>query len=340
MNSPLVSILIPNYNYGRYLKKCLDSAFSQSYKNIEVVLCDNGSTDNSMEIASSYIGSGLILNSRSFMSANFYHNVYEYCRGKYFVVLHSDDCIRPEFIEKAVVILEQHPNVGFLHGERDYIYENDNITELDFFFNQSFIATGKAMLPVLVMTGLGFSSQTIIRRDSFVNAHKYYTDMTWASIDMELWFRLSMVSDYAYMREKTCYYRVHAKSFNNTYMDTLESCTGMLVTLQSLFEWAEIRGYTEVLERKVEAYKKMTSRSYYHVHSAIVNNKFDTARKYINLIKLYDPDCYMDERLRIYETICDKGNYQKDIDVLPVDNAYAFVRRNYDPPQGFINLTY
>jgi hypothetical protein len=46
----------------------------------------------------------------------------------------------------------------------------------------------------------------------------------------------------------------------------------------------------------------------------------------------------MDERLKIYETICDKGNYQKDIDVLPVDNAFAFVRRKYDPPEEFINL--
>lgn len=51
---PLVSILIPNYNYAKYLQHCLDSVVNQTYKNIEIIIQDNASTDNSYEIMLEY----------------------------------------------------------------------------------------------------------------------------------------------------------------------------------------------------------------------------------------------------------------------------------------------
>ena len=54
MNEPLVSVCVPNYNYGQYLEHCLDSILSQTYPNIEVYFRDNQSTDNSYDIALSY----------------------------------------------------------------------------------------------------------------------------------------------------------------------------------------------------------------------------------------------------------------------------------------------
>ena len=52
--SPLASILINNYNYGRFLGKAIDSALSQTYENLEVIVVDDGSTDGSLEIIASY----------------------------------------------------------------------------------------------------------------------------------------------------------------------------------------------------------------------------------------------------------------------------------------------
>jgi glycosyltransferase involved in cell wall biosynthesis len=50
----LVSIIINNYNYDRYLRQCIDSALNQTYKNIEVIVVDDGSTDDSRALIASY----------------------------------------------------------------------------------------------------------------------------------------------------------------------------------------------------------------------------------------------------------------------------------------------
>ena len=54
MKKSLVSILIPNYNYDRYLRECLDSVLAQTYDNFEVIISDNRSTDNSYDTISCY----------------------------------------------------------------------------------------------------------------------------------------------------------------------------------------------------------------------------------------------------------------------------------------------
>ena len=52
--NPLVSVIIPVYNVEKYLRRCLNSVIDQEYKNIEIILVNDGSTDNSLEIAISY----------------------------------------------------------------------------------------------------------------------------------------------------------------------------------------------------------------------------------------------------------------------------------------------
>ncbi len=105
MNNPLVSIIIPVYNLEKYLPKCLDSVLAQTYKNIEIIPVDDGSTDNSAEVLKEYAKSdsrvkpvfkenGGVSSARNCGIDN--------SNGEYIYFLDGDDWIAPDTIEKLL----------------------------------------------------------------------------------------------------------------------------------------------------------------------------------------------------------------------------------------------
>jgi len=110
---PLVSIAIASYQHRKFLRECLDSVLSQTYKNIEVVIVDDGSTDGSQEIIKDYASKH-----PNVITALFPFNkgvpytqlkMLELCSGKYICIFDGDDVMFPEKIEKQVNFLEKHP---------------------------------------------------------------------------------------------------------------------------------------------------------------------------------------------------------------------------------------
>ena len=91
LNRPLVSILCYNYNYGRYLRQCLESVFAQTYENIELCFSDNGSTDDSWDIALEFARKypekmNLTRNRKNFGSDANFANCLRTMQGEYSVI--------------------------------------------------------------------------------------------------------------------------------------------------------------------------------------------------------------------------------------------------------------
>lgn len=116
---PLVSILIPMYNAYPYIKDMLDSILSQTYKNWELIIVDDGSTDESINLVKLYALSDnrikLIQRSPSRMKgANSCRNIgYENSVGEYVIWLDADDIIAPYCLEQRVVFMTEHPTIDF-----------------------------------------------------------------------------------------------------------------------------------------------------------------------------------------------------------------------------------
>lgn len=106
MSNPFISIVIPIYNVDRYLKRCLDSLLLQTYKNYEVILIDDGSTDKSSQICDTYaaqyekfrafhVPNGGVSNARNIGVAN--------ARGEAVLFIDSDDAVKPDFLESFIL---------------------------------------------------------------------------------------------------------------------------------------------------------------------------------------------------------------------------------------------
>ncbi len=117
MNSPLVSIVVNNYNNEIYLKDCIESLISQTYKNIEIVIVDAFSTDNSREIISNYADRDtriktIFTENYEKYPANTYNLGFLNCSGVFIAINDPDDISMPTRVEKQLNYLLEHSNIG------------------------------------------------------------------------------------------------------------------------------------------------------------------------------------------------------------------------------------
>lgn len=110
---PLVSILINNYNYGRFLGAAIDSAINQTYSNTEIIVVDDGSTDNSREIISKYNGQIVPILKENGGQPSAFNAGFAASIGEIICLLDSDDVFSQDKVEEVVNVFASHPDIGW-----------------------------------------------------------------------------------------------------------------------------------------------------------------------------------------------------------------------------------
>jgi GT2 family glycosyltransferase len=127
--TPLVSIIIPNYNGAPYLEVCLQSLLRQSYENLEIVIVDNGSHDNSVSVVRRLASQALLLSQGKNLGFAAAVNVgIRAAHGDWIAVLNNDTEAAPRWLSECVHAIHRHPEATFLacrildFEERDVLY--------------------------------------------------------------------------------------------------------------------------------------------------------------------------------------------------------------------------
>jgi glycosyltransferase involved in cell wall biosynthesis len=127
MPDPLVSILIPCYNSAKYIKQAVDSCLNQDWKNIEVIIVDDGSTDDSINIIRSIRDKRVqIVNQKNSGTSAARNSAYKLSKGKYVQYLDSDDFLSADKISNQVKILENEKPGYVSISNTLYFYDGQN----------------------------------------------------------------------------------------------------------------------------------------------------------------------------------------------------------------------
>lgn len=215
---PKVSIGVLSYNNAAYLPFTIESILKQTFTNFEVIIIDDGSSDNSLEIANSYAIQDHRIQVVTHPN-NINKGISETCNlavkkssGEFIALIASDDEYLPSAIEKQTDFLIEHPDIGFVCGISQFMDEkgknlNKTIGEK--------IWSDKEILENMLSIGNIISAPTVmVRRACYDEVGLYNPNLIYN--DYELWVRILLFSDWkmGYIDEILAKYRVHGRNIS------------------------------------------------------------------------------------------------------------------------------
>lgn len=134
---PLVSIILPNYNYSKFLPERITSILNQNFQDFELIVLDDASTDNSVqlldELAKNPKVSNYVINvSNTGTPFAQWKKGVELARGKYIWIAEADDSSTPAFLEKCVGVMETDPNVVLCYAGCNVVNEKGELLNRDY----------------------------------------------------------------------------------------------------------------------------------------------------------------------------------------------------------------
>jgi len=188
-NYPLVSVLVSVYNGENFLGKAIESLVNQTYKNIEIIIVNDGSTDRTEEIIRSYMKKDeriiLIENNKNIGISKSKNKALAIARGKYIAILGADDIAFPERIQTQVEFMESHAEIGVLSGNACIIDEAGNIQR-----QTNYPESHELIHWTMLIRTSPVCDTSVMFRKEIDNEPVFYDENYSVAEDFELWSRL------------------------------------------------------------------------------------------------------------------------------------------------------
>lgn len=232
MQNPLVSICIPTYNGSQFIAEAMDSALLQTYPNLEIVISDDDSADNTLEIVESY-------RAKTPMPIHIHHHLHngiganwnytiDMANGEYIKFLFQDDVLMPKCISEMVKLIETDKSLAIVASKRDFIVESsflnketarwiENMKDLQYTLNLDY-SDGIAYLDKQLFSSDEFfvsplnkvgEPTTILFRKNLINRIGYFREDLKQVLDYEFCYRVLNNYRIAIIEEPLVKFRLH-----------------------------------------------------------------------------------------------------------------------------------
>ena len=199
---------MPVYNYGSFIKESIDSVLNQTMIDFELIIINDGSTDNSSEIAHSYLDKRLKIidlprNRGNYTARNSGMRI---AAGKYICVMDADDLCLPDRLEKQYRFMEENAEFGLIGGAFKYFHNNRPV----------FRETDYETIQLLLLLYCYLHHPTCMIRSSYVRKYNlFYNESYTYSSDHDWEVRASSLFPIGNINEPLLFYRSHDKQISN-----------------------------------------------------------------------------------------------------------------------------
>ncbi len=231
LTQPLVSVVIATYNMGQYLPQAVDSILQQTWKNLEVIVVDDGSTDNTPEV---------MLNYSTDSRVNYIRNENQgqpkakncgikNTKGDFIAFCDADDFWEANKLEIQMPLFS-NPKVGVVYSEVSFIDEhNRRYIKEDHEVRHSGTITNQMLIENFVPFGTSVIRRTCIEQNGI------FDEEFRMGIDWDLWLRYSLSWEFIYTPEKTYVYRVWSGQMSNNYRGRYDHAKRILTKFVNLY---------------------------------------------------------------------------------------------------------
>jgi glycosyltransferase involved in cell wall biosynthesis len=260
LQDPTVSFVVPCYKLAHFLVDCVESILSQSYKNIEVIIMDDESPDNTEEVAHSIIDShpkravSYIRNTQNLGNINNYNKGIGLASGTYVWIISPDDRLRSRHIvDRYVRLMEADPNVGYTFCA-GHLIENDHdlgVHEPSQYRKESQILDGPKFVKDIVAHNFDLLAPSVmIRKECYERITLFPVELPHRG-DTYVWAMIAMKYKVGYFSEAMVDYRVHsdsmtAKLSRENAAKIIEDCIAVIWWIRFV---AEEQKFSQIIEQ-------------------------------------------------------------------------------------------
>ena len=219
-NTPLISVIIPVYNGEKTIRETIFSVLNQTYKNLELIVINDGSLDLTLNVIYTIQDSRLKVFSYEKSGVSISRNRgIERASGQFISFLDADDIWTPEKLEKQLKALQANPQASVAYSWVDYIDENG-----EFFRHGNHISiNGNAYEKMLIQNVLENGSNPLIRRQALINVGNFDISLKFAE-DWDMWLRLASRYDFVTVPDADVLYRMSFSSVSTNVLEMEKAC--------------------------------------------------------------------------------------------------------------------
>lgn len=224
-NKPLVTVVTPAYNAERFLSEAIESILNQTYENIEYILIDDASTDNTKDIINKYAKKDNRIkthfNAKNLNIGGVRNQGVKLAKGKYIAWQDADDISLPTRIEKQVEFMESNPKVGMCGSFIEFFEDNGN------HHIRKYLTEDSEIRKKMFRYAPAAEPASILRMECFKKAGEYDPTLPPAA-DIDMSFRIGQHYKFANIPEVLLRYRVHPQSATSQKLKVSERNTKLI----------------------------------------------------------------------------------------------------------------